>query len=151
MRTLNQTARLLMLLLCCVLATVAIAQQAKTSSKKSTKASVKATAVHPEVDPSQECSSCHEAEHKQWNDSRHATGGVLCIVCHGSLTENFMKQPAMSRCQGCHAAQVESLKVSASPRKTGNACFTCHAPHTLKVKKEGMKSPHATAGFGGNQ
>ena len=123
----------------------------KASPAAAKKTGAKRAAVHPKVDPAQQCNTCHEAEYKQWDESRHATGGVLCVVCHGSVSENFMKQPAMARCQGCHAEKVETLKVSASARKTGNACFSCHAPHTLKQKKEGTQNPHATVAMGDNQ
>lgn len=150
MRMLNQITRLLVLLVCCVSAMAVLAQPAKTASEKTNKASASARVAHPEVDPAQDCSTCHAAQYKQWDASRHATGGVLCVVCHGSLSENFVKVPAITRCEGCHAAQVENLEVSASARK-GNRCFVCHSPHTLKVKREGTKSPHASVEIGGNQ
>jgi len=151
MQALHDITRLTVLLVCCLLAATAMPQQAGTSGNKRSKPAARATAGHPEVDPAQDCASCHDAQYKQWDESRHATGGVLCLICHGSVSENFVKQPAMMRCQGCHSAQVESLAASASTRKSGNRCFTCHAPHTLKLKKQGVKRPHASVGLGETQ
>jgi hypothetical protein len=151
MRALHNIARLTALLVCCLLAAAAMAQQAGMSGNQRSKPAVRASVAHPEVDPAQDCNNCHDAEYKQWDESRHATGGAPCLVCHGSVTENFIGRPAMARCQGCHPAQVESLPASASARKSGNRCFTCHAPHTLKLKKQGVTRPHASVALGGTQ
>lgn len=139
MRASNKIMYLAALLLVCLLATAVQPAAAK-----------RAGAAHPEVDPAQDCASCHQAQYKQWYESRHATGGVLCLVCHGSTSENFARTPVTMRCQGCHAAQVESLPVNASARKATNRCFTCHAPHSLKLKAP-VKRPHVSVSLGGGR
>jgi hypothetical protein len=107
--------------------------------------------THPQIDAQQKCGECHDAEVKQWDQSRHATGGVLCLVCHGAVNDNFIPKPALQRCRGCHAAIVESMMTTKSKSPKLNVCFTCHQPHTLTLKKANIKRPHPNVGIGGIQ
>lgn len=87
--------------------------------------------VHPEIDPSNSCRDCHEEVtpevHAEWFASAHGVNGVLCVVCHGGL-DNFVKAPRTDRCEGCHAAQTQTMDSEFMKSKT---CFTCHPPHRL--------------------
>jgi hypothetical protein len=151
MRALHNIARLTALLVCCLLAAAAMAQRGGVSANQRSKPAMRAIVAHPEVDPAEACGNCHEAEYKQWNESLHATGGAPCLVCHGSVAANFARHPAVTLCRGCHAAQVESLRISASTGKSRSRCFICHDQHTLKLKKQGVARPHASVSLGGTQ
>jgi cytochrome c553 len=120
------------------------------ASGQQSSANTKAT--HPQIDAAlQKCEDCHGSEAKQWNQSRHATGGAPCLVCHGAVNDNFIPKPALQRCQGCHAAIVESMMTTKTKSPKLNVCFTCHQPHTLKLKKTNIKRPHPNVGIGGIQ
>ncbi len=126
--------------------------QTAASSKKPTQGKAATPATHPQIDPAQQkCGDCHDAEAKQWDQSRHATGGVPCLVCHGAVNDNFIPNPALQRCQGCHAAIVESMMTAKTRTSKVNVCFTCHQPHTLKMKRANIKRPHPNVGIGGIQ
>jgi predicted deacylase len=122
------------------------------SSKESTDPKAATPATHPQIDAAQQkCGDCHDAEAKQWDQSRHATGGVPCLVCHGAVDDNFIPKPALQRCQGCHAAIMEAM-VTAKPNVPKvNVCYTCHQPHTLKLKRANLKRPHPNVGIGDTQ
>jgi ABC-type nickel/cobalt efflux system permease component RcnA len=127
--------------------------QTAAPSKELTKTKTTAVtpATHPQIDVArQKCGDCHDAEAKQWDQSRHATGGAPCLVCHGAVDDNFVPKPALQRCQGCHAAIVEAMMTRARTSKV-NVCFTCHQPHTLKMKRANVKRPHPNVGIGGTQ
>jgi hypothetical protein len=141
-----------------IFATAASAQQSSAesqtaaSSKESTQAKAAAPATHPQIDTTQQkCGDCHDAEVKQWDQSRHATGGVPCLVCHGAVDDNFIPKPSLQRCQGCHAAIVESMMTAKAKTSKVNVCVTCHQPHTLKMKRANIKRPHPNVGIGGIQ
>jgi hypothetical protein len=87
------------------------------------------SAQHPKIPAGQECSECHQQEVARWSGSPHGINLVKCLVCHGSLEENFMAKPPASRCEGCHGRQVEQLKSDSFMK--GKTCFTCHPPHAL--------------------
>jgi hypothetical protein len=126
--------------------------QTAASSKKSPNAKAAVPATHPQIDAAQQkCGDCHEAEAKQWDQSRHATGGVPCLVCHGAVDDNFIPTPALQRCHGCHAAIVETTMTVKVKTSKANVCFTCHQPHTLKMKRANTKRPHPNVGIGGIQ
>lgn len=123
--------------------TAASAQQSSANAKAAP------PATHPQIDPAQQkCGDCHAAEAQLWDQSRHATGGVPCMVCHGAVDDNFIPKPALQRCRGCHAAIVESLITTKPQAAKVNVCFTCHQPHTLKIKKANIKRPHPKVGIG---
>ena len=106
-------------------------------------------ATHPQIDAAQQkCADCHAAQAKQWQQSRHATGGSPCLVCHGAVDDNFIPKPALQRCQGCHAAIVESMITTQAKAPKVNVCFTCHQPHVLKMKRANTKRPHPNVGIG---
>lgn len=87
------------------------------------------------------CESCHAAATpavvNDWEGGPHGLNLVKCFVCHGATAKELAREPAASRCDGCHPAEVASV----TPR-TGKAqaCFSCHAPHTLAA--EGKANPH---------
>lgn len=89
-------------------------------------------AVHPDVDTSEACHSCHEGVTpevvEEWQASDHGMMNVLCFVCHGSTGSDFRKKASADRCVGCHAEKVESMK---TPFMKGKDCFSCHPPHAL--------------------
>ena len=123
--------------------------QTAVSSKESANAKAAHPATHPQIDAArQKCGGCHAAEAKQWDISRHATGGAPCMVCHGAVDDNFIPKLALQRCQGCHAAIVESMITTKPQAAKVNVCFTCHQPHTLKMKKANIKRPHPKVGIG---
>lgn len=134
-----------------VLVIAASGQQLSAESKMAPSSKKPASATHPQIDAQQKCGECHEAEAKQWDQSRHATGGAPCLICHGAVDDNFIPKPALQRCQGCHAAIVESMMATKSKSPKLNVCFTCHQPHTLKLKKANIKSRHPNVGLGGIQ
>lgn len=114
-----------------LLASACFAQQTSAVRKPAAKAAVK----HPKIEPQQECSDCHEDEFNQWQSSRHGLNQVKCLVCHGSVQENFIAKPSPARCEACHDQKFAQLK--SDPFMKGKSCFTCHPPHTLR--------PHPTA------
>ncbi len=79
-----------------------------------------------------DCAACHEKGtpeiFKEWFSSSHGLFNVKCVVCHGSVGEDFAIQPSMARCVSCHADQLASMSGSAMKGKT---CFTCHPAHAL--------------------
>jgi hypothetical protein len=87
------------------------------------------------------CLSCHAKATpqvvKDWEGGPHGLMLVKCFVCHGSTGKDFAAHPAAGRrCEGCHPAQVSSL----APTHAVQACFACHAPHTLAA--QGQRNPH---------
>lgn len=95
---------------------------------------------HPDIDTGISCAECHAGTHPEvvaaWEASAHGMT-VLCIVCHGSVSEDFVARPSTTACLSCHGEQVATMS---GPFMSGKDCFTCHAPHAL--------NPHA-AGTGG--
>lgn len=85
--------------------------------------------THPATPKDQECVECHGDEGEVWLSGKHGLMNVKCVVCHGDPETNFVSQPAMVRCRGCHSAQVEDVE-----RKRGageQSCFLCHDNHTV--------------------
>jgi hypothetical protein len=99
----------------------------ETRSSKSGGNTVKAQ--HPAIEAMQVCSDCHPAEDREWAASKHGQDLVKCLVCHGSVQENFIAKPAVDRCLACHGEIVRGL--AAAARTKGKGCFQCHAPHSL--------------------
>ena len=100
---------------------------------------------HPDAgenESAEACLDCHAqatpAVVKQWEGGPHGLVLVKCFVCHGTTGADFRRSPDVVRCRGCHADEA-----SPGTRKASQACFTCHAPHTLAAA-EGKKSPHAS-------
>ncbi len=79
----------------------------------------------------QPCSECHAGENDAWEGSKHALMGVKCVVCHGDLTNNFLRRPGPERCVGCHAEQVGGNAEGHKPKP--KSCWTCHDGHTLQA------------------
>jgi hypothetical protein len=105
--------------------TVSKEQKSMPSAKRAV-----ASAQHPQISDGQECSDCHQQEAARWTASPHGVNLVKCLVCHGSIEENFMAKPPVSRCEGCHGRQLEQLKFDSFMK--GKSCFTCHPPHALR-------------------
>jgi hypothetical protein len=99
---------------------------------------------HPEVETWKSCEDCHAAEtpeeFQEWLAGRHGLNNVKCVVCHGSVGEDFVLRPAPDRCQGCHGQKLDSMR---APFMKGKTCFSCHPPHRL--------NPHLTADQGGGR
>jgi hypothetical protein len=91
------------------------------------------------------CSTCHQAEAKSAMGGKHQ-----CSQCH----QPHMPPPGTgaawwSRCDGCHAAKVESVKAR-GPKHSD--CKNCHQPHKFEAPKctschqeMGGKGLHAVA------
>jgi hypothetical protein len=100
--------------------------------------------AHPDVASklaTSDCAGCHAqatpAVAREWEESPHGLALVKCLACHGSTGKDFTLAPQPERCRACHAAEVASVTpATGKPR----ACFSCHAPHTLRADAE---SPHA--------
>lgn len=91
------------------------------------------------------CQSCHQERHatlvSAWSEGPHGTRQVPCITCHGATDASFVQKPEARRCDGCHAAQVQSVT---SADGVPGSCFGCHDAHALTVD-EGMPNPHEDA------
>lgn len=97
-------------------------------------------AEHPELDEDLPCADCHEDEADAWYGGKHGMNNIKCFVCHGSIEDNYMPEPPMERCIGCHADQVASMETEFME---GKNCFTCHTNHSL--------SPHVSPVHGGER
>jgi len=91
----------------------------------------KASASHPAVEATQQCSDCHSEESSAWQSSKHGQALVKCLVCHGAVESDFIPKPTAARCLACHGENVAHL--NDSPPTKGKSCFDCHAPHALKA------------------
>lgn len=92
---------------------------------------VKGPDEHPEVEWDVSCQDCHAEEtpevFKSWEASRHGTVNFGCYICHGDGEKTFYAKGTDKDCQGCHAAQVESME-----KTEFKSCFKCHDGHSLK-------------------
>lgn len=84
---------------------------------------------HPAEPGDQECVECHEEQAKVWLSGKHGLMNVKCVVCHGDPETNFVSQPAMVRCRGCHADQVQDVEKKRAASE--QSCFLCHDNHTV--------------------
>lgn len=84
---------------------------------------------HPAAPGDQECIECHAAQAEVWLSGKHGLMTVKCVVCHGDPETNFVTQPAMVRCRGCHGDQVQDVE----KRRAANeqSCFLCHDHHSV--------------------
>jgi hypothetical protein len=97
-------------------------------AKKKAKPSA-ASASHPEVEATQQCSDCHSDEAAAWQSSKHGQALVKCLVCHGAIESNFIPKPTATRCLACHGENVRHM--NDGPPTQGKSCFDCHSPHAL--------------------
>jgi hypothetical protein len=88
--------------------------------------------------PAEQCGACHEAEYREWRDSRHSQSATNAI-----FTAGFEAEPTI-RCVRCHAPLREQAEPFArhlrarrlgpstlsippdSPANEGIGCSTCH-------------------------
>jgi len=85
--------------------------------------------THPDTMKDQECVECHADQSEVWLSGKHGLMNVKCVVCHGDPAINFVKQPTMARCRGCHGDKVQDVE----KRRAANeqSCFLCHEHHTV--------------------
>ncbi len=89
------------------------------------------------------CGACHDAEATALKSGKHA--GVGCEACHGPLAKHadgsMESKPALPDtlvlCARCHekiAAKPKNFpQVDSREHSNGEACKTCHNPHTPKI------------------
>jgi hypothetical protein len=102
---------------------------------------------HPTVPLERECSECHVQQQQSWQGGAHGLMGVKCVVCHGSLETSFARDPGVTKCRGCHAEKIDTVK---KPAEKDKKCSLCHDSHTVMLKASGIDK----AGFhrqGGKQ
>ena len=87
---------------------------------------------HPAAAGDQECVECHAEQAEVWLSGKHGLMNVKCVVCHGDPETNFVSQPAMVRCRGCHGDQVQDVEKKRAADK--QSCFLCHDHHTVAPK-----------------
>lgn len=99
---------------------------------------------HPDVAAQQGVQACDECHRqatpevvREWDESRHGTALVKCMVCHGSTGKDFTLVATSDRCRACHADEVASVTPA---RGKPAICFACHAPHRLAAT--GRANPH---------
>lgn len=87
---------------------------------------------HPAPPGDQECGECHAEQAAVWSAGKHGLMNVKCVVCHGDPESNFVSQPALVRCRGCHADQVRDVEKKLAAGE--QSCFGCHDHHTVAPK-----------------
>lgn len=92
---------------------------------------------HPAAPGDQECVECHAEQAEVWLSGKHGLMNVKCVVCHGDPETNFVGQPAMVKCRGCHSDQVQDVEKKRSSNE--QSCFLCHDNHTVAPKTAATK------------
>lgn len=89
------------------------------------------------------CAACHDDVVQILKDSRHSTIG--CESCHGAQARHAAdpstasvalpdSQKLCSRCHDLHSARPKKFpQVVAQEHSGGEACNSCHQPHTPRI------------------
>ena len=85
------------------------------------------------------CSDCHPETFQDWQNTSHAEGGVQCIGCHRSHTQN-LRLDDQALCRSCHRDHIQDGGHLVHTR-SGLDCLTCHTSPA--------KSPHLEGGPSG--
>ena len=88
------------------------------------------------------CGSCHLAERRSYETSRHAavlaagSKSAQCATCHGNHALRPLAAMA-ARCQSCHATLPAACaaKSAAASAVSKVSCAGCHAPHAFAKPK----------------
>jgi hypothetical protein len=85
------------------------------------------------------CSDCHPETFQDWQHTSHAQGGVQCIGCHRSHTQN-LRLDDQALCRSCHRDHIQDGGHLVHTR-SGLDCLTCHTSPA--------RSPHVEGGPSG--
>jgi len=85
------------------------------------------------------CSDCHIETFQDWQNTSHAQGGVQCIGCHRSHTQNLRLDDQVL-CRSCHRDHIQDGGHLVHTR-SGLDCLTCHTSPA--------RSPHVEGGPSG--
>ena len=104
---------------------------------------------------------------KEWEESGHATSGVVCVDCHNSESNSWVEKPDIAVCGNCHKQEFKGFvsskhgmrlspelpeKLTAMSPALGRldfndhaldaelSCNSCHAPHKPNLRKAAVES-----------